>query len=82
MREQSEDFFSAFRATAEATGGTVDTSTNPSTAFQNALKAADNYYLLYYSPANYVNDGSYKKIEVKVKDPKYKVTHRKGYVAK
>ena len=81
MKEQSEDFFSAFRATAIATGGTVDTSTNPSAAFENALKAGENYYLLYYSPANYTNDGTYKKIEVKVKNQKCKVTYRQGYIA-
>lgn len=81
MREQSEDFFGAFKETAIATGGIVDTSTNPSSAFQNALKAAENYYLLYYAPVNYTKDGSYKKIEVKVKNPDYKVTFRKGYIA-
>jgi hypothetical protein len=81
MREQSEDFFPAFRKTADATGGIVDTSTNPSSAFHNALKAGENYYLLYYSPMNYTADGSYKKIEVKMKNPDYKVTYRKGYIA-
>ena len=81
MREQSEDFFAAFRETAKATGGYVDTSTNPSDAFQNALEAGENYYLLYYSPANYTGDGSYKKIQVKVKNPDYKVTYRQGYIA-
>jgi VWFA-related protein len=81
MREQSEDFFSAFRTTAVATGGIVDSSHNPSSAFQNALKAGENYYLLYYSPANYTNDGTFKKIQVKVKNPKYKITYRQGYIA-
>jgi VWFA-related protein len=81
MREQSEDFFAAFRDTAIETGGIVDSSTNPSSAFENALKAGENYYLLYYSPANYTGDGTYKKIQVKVKNPDYKVTYRKGYIA-
>jgi len=81
MREQSEDFFSAFRATAMATGGIVDTSTNPSDAFQNALHKEENYYLLYYSPANYTSDGSYKRIQVKVKNQDYNVTYRQGYIA-
>jgi len=81
MREQSEDFFEAFRATATATGGTVDSSKNPSDAFQNALRAGENYYLLYYSPPNYTKDGSFKKIQVKVNNPKYKVTYRQGYIA-
>lgn len=81
MREQSEDFFAAFRETAKATGGYVDTSTNPSAAFENALEAGENYYLLYYSPSNYTGDGSYKKIQVKVKNPDYRVTYRQGYIA-
>ena len=81
MREQSEDFFSAFRTTALATGGVVDSSRNPSAAFQNALQAGENYYLLYYSPANYTSDGTYKKIQVKVKNQEYKVTYRQGYIA-
>jgi hypothetical protein len=81
MREQSEDFFAAFRETAKATGGYVDTSTNPSAAFENALEAGENYYLLYYSPSNYTGDGSYKKIQVKVNNPDYRVTYRQGYVA-
>jgi hypothetical protein len=81
MREQSEDFFEAFRATALATGGTVDSSNNPSDAFRNALKAGENYYLLYYSPPDYRKDGSFKKIQVNVKNQKYKVTYRQGYIA-
>ncbi len=81
MREQSEDFYSAFRDTAMATGGFVDNSRNPSIAFQNALEAGENYYLLYYSPINYAGDGSYKKIEVKVKNPKYRLSYRQGYIA-
>ena len=81
MREQSEDLYKAFSETAKATGGIVDTSRNPSAGFQNALAAAENYYLLYYSPTNYTADGSYKNIQIRVKDKKYKVTHRKGYYA-
>jgi len=81
MREQSEDFFSTFRMAALATGGVVDSSRNPSAAFQTALKAAENYYLLYYSPDNYTSDGTYKKIQVKVKNQDYKVTYRQGYFA-
>ena len=82
MREQSEDFFSAFKTTALATGGVVDSSRNPSAAFQNALHVGENYYLLYYSPVNYTSDGTYKKIQVKVKNQEYTVTYRQGYIAK
>ena len=81
MREQSEDFFRAFRETAKATGGVTDSSTNPSHSFLNALHATENYYILYYSPSNYKADGSYKKILVKVKKPGYKISFRQGYIA-
>lgn len=81
MREQSEDFFSAFRETAIATGGVVDSSRNPSDSFLSALEAQEKYYLLYYSPVNYTSDGSYKMILVKVKNPEYKITYRQGYIA-
>ena len=50
-------------------------------AFQKALQVGENYYLLYYSPANYTSDGTYKKIQVIVKNQEYKVTYRQGYFA-
>jgi hypothetical protein len=81
MREQSEDIFKAFSEAAKATGGDVDTSQNPGIGFKNTLDRSDYYYLLYYSPQNYVKDGAFKKIEVKVKNKNYKLTHRQGYFA-
>ena len=45
------------------------------------MNAAESYYLLYYSPKNYVVDGKFKSIEIKVKGDKYRVTHRVGYYA-
>jgi VWFA-related protein len=81
MREQSEDYFKAFAETAKATGGIVDSSHDPSAGFMNALEASELYYLLYYSPQNYQADGSYKKIEVRVKNRDCKVTFRHGYIA-
>jgi len=45
------------------------------------VEAIKNYYLLYYIPKNYRADGKFKKIEVKVKDKRYEVTHRSGYIA-
>ncbi len=79
MVEHSEDIFSAFREMAMATGGLVLSSRNPAYAFQQALDASENYYLLYYRPKDYVVDGKFKEIEVRVKDKKYKVIHRAGY---
>jgi hypothetical protein len=81
MREQSEDVFSTFVEVAKATGGIVDNSQNPSFSFKNGCKAAKYSYLLYYNPKNYSSDGKYKKIEVKLKNKDYKVSHRQGYFA-
>lgn len=46
-----------------------------------AALASENYYLLYYTPMNYKSDGKFKKIKVRIKGKKYKVTHRAGYIA-
>ena len=82
MRELSGDVFSVFSELASSTGGIVETSHNPTVGFERASEAAGSYYILYYSPENYVEDGKFKKIEVRVKDKNYKVVHRFGYFAK
>lgn len=79
MREQSEDAFNAFSRLAEATGGVVDSSQNPAPAFINAVDNSQSYYLLYYSPADYKEDGKFKSIEVKLKNKNFKIAHRLGY---
>ncbi len=81
MQERSEDVYNAFRQMAQATGGLTETSANPEWAFKKAVDASENYYLLYYSPTNYSPDGNFKKIEVRVKDKRLRVTHRAGYFA-
>ena len=82
MREQSEDIFKVFSEAAEATGGIVENSQNLATGFKKAAEISSQYYLLYYSPVNYVKDGSFKSIEVKVKNQNYSITNRKGYFAR
>jgi hypothetical protein len=81
MVEHSEDIYSAFREMAIATGGLVVSSGNPAAAFQQALDASENYYLLYYRPKDYVVDGKFKKIDVRIKGKKYRIIHRAGYFA-
>ncbi len=81
LEEHSEDIFSAFREMAMATGGVVVGSRNPVHAFQRALEASENYYLLYYRPKEYTQDGKFREIEVRVKGKKYQVIHRAGYFA-
>jgi VWFA-related protein len=79
--EQSEDIFSAFTQVAEATGGFTASSNNAGAVFQDAVAAMNNYYLLYYSPNNYTEDGRFHSLKVKVKRGAYRVTHRAGYLA-
>ncbi|MFC2168444.1 hypothetical protein ACFLRW_05605 [Acidobacteriota bacterium] len=81
MQERSEDVYNAFRQMAQATGGITESSSNPAWAFQKAVDAFENYYLLYYSPQNYRADGKFKNIVVKIKNRKFRVTHRTGYFA-
>jgi len=80
--EMSGDFYQAFRNLADATGGISEATANPIYGFKRALDATENFYLVYYRPANYKADGKYKDIEVKVKGGKFRVTHRAGYIDK
>lgn len=80
-REQSEDIFSAFREMARATGGLTDSSSNAASSFQRVVDASENYYLIYYAPANYKRDGNFRNIDVKVKNKNYRIMHRAGYFA-
>lgn len=81
LQERSRDVYNVFRQMAQATGGLTESSANPAWAFQRAVDASENYYLLYYSPQNYSPDGKFKNIVVRVKDKKLRVTHRAGYFA-
>lgn len=80
LEEWSGDVFASFREMAEATGGFFDSSANPAPMFHNALQAAENYYLLYYSPRKIEEtETKFRKIEVRVKKGGYRVLHRSGY---
>jgi len=80
LEEWSDDVFEAFREMAEATGGYFDSSANPGPMFHNALQAAQNYYLLYYSPRKIEEtERVFRKIEVRVREGGYRVLHRSGY---
>jgi hypothetical protein len=81
MVERSEDIFSAFNQVAQATGGISDSSANASAAFQRAVNASENYYLIYYKPSDSNADGKFREIKVRVKTGNYRVLHRAGYFA-
>ncbi len=81
FEEQSEDIFAPFLEIAKATGGMAESTANPAFAMQKAGEASENYYLLYYAPANPVADGKFKEIKISVKGKSYTVTNRAGYFA-
>lgn len=81
MADHSEDIFSAFQEMAVSTGGYIDSSSRADSLFKSAIKASENYYLLYYSPSQYTNDGEFKEIHVKIKNRNYRIFHRAGYFA-
>jgi len=67
---------------ANQTGGFHITDTNDlKTRLQLVDDDLHTYYLMSYSPKNQNYDGSYRKIEVKVKRPGVTVQSRKGYFA-
>ena len=80
-RDWSMHTFGALFEVAKATGGLTDSSANPAASFQKASDASENYYLLYYTPKDFVADGNFRNIKVKIKGKNYKVTHRAGYFA-
>jgi hypothetical protein len=83
MEERSEDIFSAFREMAGATGGIFESSANPASMFRQALEAAENYYLLYYTPKLAGDNGrDFRNIEVRVKKGDCKVLYRTGYFSR
>jgi len=81
LSDQSENVFSTFREMSQATGGFSGSSFYPTETFRKALDASENYYLVYYSPLNYTQDGEFKNVKIRVKGKNYKITHRAGYFA-
>ncbi|MCJ7580518.1 MAG: hypothetical protein MUP98_08275 [Candidatus Aminicenantes bacterium] len=74
--------FSTFKDLAKVTGGLAQTTANAADSFKKALDASEHYYLVYYTPKNYMADGKFKRIKVKVKGQNYRIIHRTGYLAK
>ncbi|MBS3819029.1 VWA domain-containing protein [bacterium] len=80
MNEQSEDIYHTLSKAAQITGGFINTSRNPHFGFKNVLNKSQNYYLLLYSSQVPEKADEFRNIEVEVKNKKFKITHRKGYV--
>jgi len=80
MAEQSQDAFRIFSDIVQATGGLIDTSSNPGAGFKAVAQAAAQYYVLTYLPAPPAGDGRFREITVKTKTGFYAVGHRAGYL--
>jgi hypothetical protein len=82
MREQSEDTYPGFVEIAHATGGTADSSLNPSTAFKNAADTSRDYYVLSLAPGAGPADGGFRSFDVRVVREGCRVSYPLGYFAK
>lgn len=82
IAEHSEDVFKSFDEIAKATGGFTSSSSNPEYLMRQASQAAENYYLLYYSPKEKTPDGKFRAITVRIKSGNYRLAHLAGYFAK
>jgi VWFA-related protein len=82
MSERQWDVYQAFSTMAKATGGVISSSSNSAALMGKAAEAAENYYLLYYSPKDKTIDGKFRQIEVRIKSGSYRVEHVAGYLAK
>lgn len=80
--EHTEDVFKSFDEVAKTTGGATSSSANTAYLMQQATQAAENYYLLYYSPKDKTVDGKFRSITVRVKSGNYRLAHMAGYIAK
>jgi len=81
MADQTENVFSTFQEMAQATGGFIGSSFYATEMFKKALDASENYYLVYYSPLNYKQNGKFNNVKIRVKGKNYRITHRSGYFA-
>ena len=81
MEEHSEDIFSSWREIALATGGYTGSSSRPELLLPEAVRTADSYYLVYYTPKNldYGEERKFRRISVMVTEKDCKVMHRIGY---
>ena len=79
MNEYSEDAMALFSQFAQATGGIVEHSANPGFFFKKAEAFSNCFYSLRYVPSVPEKKKKFRKLEIKIKNKKYKITHCTGY---
>ena len=76
------DKIMAMEQLAKDTGGKAFYNTNDlNAAMQHAIADGSHYYTIVYSPTNKKMDGSYRRIEIRVPESKYRLAYRRGYNA-
>jgi hypothetical protein len=81
IRQNADDNSTMFQM-AEQTGGHAFLNTNGlANAVTRAIDAGSNYYTLTYSPTNSVNDGKFRRIQVKLQRQGLTLAYRRGYYA-
>src|SRR6201996_5687307 len=74
--------FAAMNALASGTGGVMlPTSNDLSRMLVRAVRDGSQYYTLSYTPTNTKTDGSFRRIEVKLRSGNYQLAYRQGYYA-
>jgi VWFA-related protein len=74
--------FAAMNALASETGGVMlGTSNDLSRMMASAIQNGSQYYTLNYTPSDAKADGSFRRIEVKLRNGSYTLAYRRGYYA-
>ena len=71
----------ALRELTESTGGFLIANTNNTDRLARVMEDVDTHYEISYKPASEIEDGHFRKIEVKLTKPDLRVQTRSGYFA-
>ena len=73
--------FTGMEELASSTGGRAFTTNDIGDALHKIVHDSDVYYTVGYAPTDSAEDGSFRRIDVKVSGGKYKLAYRQGYNA-
>lgn len=71
----------ALRELAESTGGFLIANTNNTDRLARVMEDVDTHYEISYRPGSEIEDGHFRKIEVKLAKPDLRIQTRSGYFA-
>jgi hypothetical protein len=64
-----------------SSGAAFTAEVSPQKLLARASTWLDEYYLVIYAPRSYAGDGKFKPIRISIKDRRYTVWHRAGYIS-